>query len=136
MIRNIPNRYDLKTILNEFYPFFKNKFDVFYLPIDFKNKCNIGYAFINFVNPLHILPFYEIFNDKKWPRFNSDKICQLSYAKFQGKEELLAHFDKGSIMKICTEDKRPVILEIKNSNEELVLPMVTFNLTLEIFGKL
>ena len=36
MIRNIPNKYDQKLILKTLEPDFKNKYDFFYLPIDFK----------------------------------------------------------------------------------------------------
>jgi len=52
----------------------------------------VGYAFINFVNPLFILPFYENFNAHKWKRFNSGKICQITYARIQGLNAFLDHF--------------------------------------------
>jgi protein phosphatase 1 regulatory subunit 42 len=57
------------------------KYDFFYLPIDLKNNCNVGYAFINFVNPLFIVPFYEDLNGKSWERFNSEKICEITYGR-------------------------------------------------------
>ena len=50
-------------------------FDFLYLPMDFVNKCNIGYAFINFIDPVYILPFFEEMNGKNWSVFNSVKIC-------------------------------------------------------------
>lgn len=40
----------------------------------------------------YILTFYEKFYGKKWTRFNSDKICSLSYAKIQGKKTLIQKF--------------------------------------------
>ncbi|PJF19662.1 hypothetical protein PSACC_00533 [Paramicrosporidium saccamoebae] len=57
--------------------------------MDFKNKCNVGYAFINFVEPASIVTFAQRVLGKRWPRFNSDKICHLSYARIQGKLALL-----------------------------------------------
>ena len=81
MIRNIPNKYTKKMMLNEFNKNFRNKFDYFYLPIDFQNKCNMGYAFINFIDVNEVKLFFNEFNNTKWKRFNSSKICQIAYAR-------------------------------------------------------
>jgi hypothetical protein len=122
MIRHIPNKYTLKTITEEINQKFKNKYDVFYLPIDYNNNCNLGFAFINFINPLHIVDFYETFRGKKWKRFLSEKRCELAYAKIQGKHNLMIHFEKGIVMNSQTSDKRPLILDI---NEPF--PKITMN---------
>lgn len=53
---------------------FKGTFDFFYLPIDFKNKCNVGYAFINMLQPQFIPPLVARFNNKRWDKFNSEKV--------------------------------------------------------------
>ena len=87
MIKNIPNKYTISSFLEEINIYFKNTYDVFYLPIDYVNKCNLGFAFINFVEPLHILLFYELYRGKKWKKFKSDKICELLYAKYNNKKE-------------------------------------------------
>lgn len=85
MIKNIPNKYTQKMLLQTIDLKFKGHYDFFYLPIDFKNKCNVGYAFINFVNPLHsFAAFCEEFNLKKWEKFNSEKVCDIAYARIQG----------------------------------------------------
>lgn len=74
MVKNIPNKYSAKTLLQDLNIEFKDKFDVVYLVIDFDNNCNMGYAFINFIDPLYIVHFYEKFNGKSWRRFNSFKV--------------------------------------------------------------
>lgn len=79
MIRNIPNRYNDQMFLNELNEIFQFKYDCFYLPEDVntedgKHKTNRGYAFINFVHPLHILLFYEHFQDRKWKSCKSKKV--------------------------------------------------------------
>jgi len=74
MIRHIPNKYTLNTILEDINIDFKDKYDLFYLPLDFNNKCNLGFAFINFVDSFHILSFYDYFRGKRWKRFNSEKV--------------------------------------------------------------
>ncbi len=133
MIRHIPNKYNLYSFLEDINADFKRTYDVFYLPIDYKNNCNLGFAFINFVDPMHILGFYETFRGKRWRRFKSDKICELAYAKFQGKDELQTHFLNGSVIKLDSEDKKPVILDTPNPLPPVQIPLVRIIFNLEIF---
>lgn len=92
MIKNIPNKYTQKMLLEKIDEKHANRYDFFYLPIDLKNQCNVGYAFINFVDPVFILPFYMDLNGKSLGRFNSQKICQLTFGRLQGKKDLIANF--------------------------------------------
>ncbi|XP_078441646.1 protein MEI2-like 4 [Wolffia australiana] len=103
MIKNIPNKYTSKMLLASIDERHRGTYDFIYLPIDFKNKCNVGYAFINMVDPLQIIPFFQTFNGKKWEKFNSEKVASLAYARIQGKQALVAHFQNSSLM---NEDKR------------------------------
>jgi hypothetical protein len=122
MIKNIPNKYTINTFLEEINIDFKNKYDIFYLPIDYANKCNLGFAFINFVDTFHIIDFYDCYRGKKWKRFNSEKKCELLYAKFQGKKELINHFEKGKVLSFESEDKRPLILPTPNPFPKITIP--------------
>ena len=54
----------------------------------------------------------------------SDKICELAYAKFQGKEELKTHFLNGSVIKLDSEDKKPVILPTPDPLPLVHIPLV------------
>jgi hypothetical protein len=74
MIRNIPNKYKVSMFMEEINIDFKDKYDLIYLPIDYGNNCNLGFAFINFVDPMHIVHFFDTFKGKKWKRFNSEKV--------------------------------------------------------------
>ena len=96
MIRNIPNKYTLKSFSQEIEKYFSNKYDVLYLPTDKNNNCNLGFGFINFTDPFHIIHFYNKYYGKTWENFNSDKICELVYAKIQGKQKLLKHIQQNS----------------------------------------
>jgi len=98
MIKNIPNKYDQEMLLEALNKNFKGSYDFFYLPIDFKNKCNVGYAFINFIRPETVAPFHEEFNYKKWEKFNSEKVCKITYARIQGKLAFIDHFRNSSLM--------------------------------------
>jgi len=117
MIRNIPNKYNQKMLLAVLEDHHRSQFDFFYLPIDFKNKCNVGYAFINFILPKFIAPFYEGFHRRKWGKFNSEKVCEITYARIQGKTNLISHFQNSSLM---NEDPkcRPIIFGENGEQEE------------------
>ena len=133
MIKNIPNKYTISSFLDEINTYFKFTYDIFYLPIDYVNKCNLGFAFINFVEPFHIILFHELYSGKKWKKFNSDKICELLYAKFQGKKELIRHFEKGKVLLFESEEKRPLILATPNPLPKINLPYYFFDLFIKIY---
>ena len=116
MIRNIPNKYT-DTILKDALIEFEGKYNCLYLPFDYEKKINKGYAFINFVNPLHILYFYEKFNGKRWDQFESIKICELTRTHFQGINEMQKH------AKNYLAQKNPNFYMNKNeANENMIIP--------------
>ena len=112
MIRNIPIKYTDEK-LNEEFKEFHGKYDCLYMPSDYEKNGNRGYAFINFVNSLHILLFYEKFNGKKWIHFESSKICELNMAHFQGFNEIQKHAKNFKELKKTNFSK---------SNENMVIP--------------
>lgn len=84
------------------------RYDFFYLPLDLNNGCNIGYAFINFVDPIYIVPFYEDLNNQSWETFNSEKICQITYGRIQGKRNLVENVNKQPE----TRKIKPLVLDV------------------------
>ena len=182
MVRNIPNKYNQKMLLATIEDRHEGKFDLLYLPIDFKNRCNVGYAFINFISTSDILAFYvrrnptplaplapprvepavegcqgcegcegcevgggadaggvaeapralrpnaalapsqEEFNHKKWDRFNSDKVCEITYARIQGKISLITHFENSSLIHE-DEGYQPIIFASDGSGRREKLPL-------------
>ena len=88
MLRNIPNKYTLNNIVEEIDKSFWGKYDYINLPIDYERKLNLGYSFINFVDPMHIILFYETYYMKKWSKYKSDKKINLSFADKQGKKDI------------------------------------------------
>jgi len=109
MIRNIPNKYTQRMLIEQLDRENPGCYDFLYLPIDFKNTCNVGYAFVNMVSTDFLPAFYATLHNKRWERFNSEKVCEIAYARIQGLEQLLDHFKNSSLL---AEDKkvRPVIL--------------------------
>lgn len=108
-IKNIPNKYTKKMIMELFDKNFSGAYSFFYLPIDYTQKCNMGFAFIVFEDLKYIRPFCQQFNDKKWPKFNSEKICEIRYARLQKMEDLVSHFQNSSIMKQNDSQYKPFI---------------------------
>ena len=94
IIRNIPNKYTIPLILIELNEDFRGKFDTIYLPQDKIRDSNLGFGFINFINPFHLILFYEKFMGKKWNFFNSQKKCFLAYSNYQGKNDLVNYILK------------------------------------------
>ncbi|KAI0901799.1 RNA recognition motif 2-domain-containing protein [Annulohypoxylon nitens] len=98
MLRNIPNKVH-QSMLKEIVDRSSfGKYDFMYLRIDFANDCNVGYAFINFVDPLDIIPFVQAVGNQKWGCFKSDKVAEISYATIQGKDCLVQKFRNSSVM--------------------------------------
>ena len=93
MVRNIPIRYDIQILEKELKPFI-GKYDCIYTPYDYNHEGNKGYAFLNLTNPYHILSFYDFFISKSWLYFDSKKVCELNYAKFQGMEGVKRQVEK------------------------------------------
>jgi hypothetical protein len=126
MVKNIPNKYDLPLMLQTIEKNHKGKFDFFYLPIDPRNKCNVGYAFINFADPRAIKEFYTEFNGKRWEKFNSEKICDIKYARIQGKKALMHHFQYSNVMNQQDKKLRPYIpQEFEMMNNQKIKDLVT-----------
>jgi protein phosphatase 1 regulatory subunit 42 len=55
-----------------------------------QNKCNVGYAFINMVRPAYIPALVEELHGRRWPRFNSEKVCSISYGRIQVRSGFLS----------------------------------------------
>lgn len=123
MVRNIPNKYTQQMLLAEFADngHGPGKIDFFYLPIDFKNKCNRGYAFINFIDFRDIIPFHRQYFGQHWRVFNSDKICDITYARIQGKSGMLKRFENSALME-KDEEYKPLVFGSHGTEKGMRLP--------------
>ena len=124
MIRNVPIKYNTKVLEKEL-EYFNGKFDCLYIPFDYENGGNKGYAFLNLVNPYHVLLFYEVFQGKCWSFFESKKICELNFANFQGINEIKKH------AKHYKGTKRPTFYINTNNNTSIEVPKKYLHLILE-----
>ncbi|KDR75806.1 hypothetical protein GALMADRAFT_226457 [Galerina marginata CBS 339.88] len=121
MIKNIPNKMsdeDLTLYIGKVCP---RRIDFLYLRMDFKNGCNVGYAFVNFINVEDLLHFAKERLGAKWNMFSSEKVLQMSYANYQGKEALIEKFKNSAIMDE-RESWRPRIFYSAGNNQGLIEP--------------
>ncbi|KAK4433673.1 protein terminal ear1 [Sesamum alatum] len=120
MIKNIPNqlrRDFLLDFLDSYCYSYSLEYDFFYLPMDFRTKNNLGYAFVNFTTGGAALRFMQILQNYRWDivktdegSFVSKKICNITWARIQGKEGLVERFQNSTFA--CDDlDFLPVILD-------------------------
>ena len=116
MIRNIPIKYTDKMLQKELEAF-DGKYDCLYMPYDYEKGGNKGYAFINFIHPLHILLFNEMFQKKTWTHFESKTICELNSANFQGIAEIQKHAKNYKGL------KKPIFVVGLDASKKLEVPL-------------
>ena len=110
MLRNIPNKYTQRMLLDQLNGMgYEGKYDFFYLPIDFRNRCNVGYAFINFLAGETAMQFKKQFDGFKLTGFNSQKICEVSYARVQGLKANIQHYRNSPVNGIAVPEYRPLL---------------------------
>jgi len=107
MLRNIPNRYTREKLVERLDQGFKKDYDFVYLPTDFNSECNVGYAFINFRAPATCQRFMQEFNGVKTkdclPGFGSSKVCEVTYARVQGRDANMGNLRDVKFIEKLTE---------------------------------
>ena len=121
MIKNIPNKFKRDLLLKIIDQNFKGAYDLFILPTDANGYKNFGYSFINFTCSYCIPYFYFLFHNKKWSSTNSKKVCEITYSKIQGRNNLLSHYSSKIIFKNSEAKKH-------DSNNKYIIPNEYYNL--------
>ncbi|KAL1820318.1 hypothetical protein ACET3Z_015187 [Daucus carota] len=134
MMRNIPNQYsrdELMKFVDKCCAEHKLEYDFFYLPIDFSRHQNKGYAFINFTKPQYAKMFEQVMTGYIWgfnqlgdKSFTSKKICEITWAKIQGKDGFVNHF-KGSNFPCYCENYLPVVLSPPSNGDASLSKLTT-----------
>lgn len=129
MLRNIPNKYTRQMLVEQLYRAgFKGHIDYMYLPTDFANRCNVGYCFLNFRTPEARQHFVGAFDGVAaqtcLPGFNSYKICQVTKAKWQGRDENVRRLRSGpDLMAQLAGHPEWLPLLFDEQGDELPFPM-------------
>jgi len=100
MLRNIPNKYTRQMLIDQLHRAgFRGDIDYLYLPTDFANRCNVGYCFVNLRSSIARQRFTNTFDgiaaQTCLPGFNSYKVCQVTKAKLQGRDENIRRLKSG-----------------------------------------
>jgi len=129
MLRNIPNKYSREKLAAQLQTDgFGRDVDFIYLPIDFRNKCNVGYAFLNFRTPKACHRFAGEYHRRdateKLPGFKSRKICEVSEARCQGRQENIRRLQGSQVMQQLADRPEwlPLLFDTNGKVEEFCVP--------------
>lgn len=130
MLRNIPNKYTTKMLLNVLDRRFARQYDYVYLPVDFVNHCNVGYAFVNLKSAEMRVRFARHFHNQKvkevLPGFNSKKVlkqvCEVNKAKVQGAKENIRRIKQMNMLMTRLKD-HPDWVPLLFDNEGNAIPL-------------
>merc|ERR1719386_275152 len=89
------------------------KYLFFYMPCKEHRNVLAGFAFVNFISPEDVLKLYVMVKSGFWREVSSDMQSQsralaMSYARFQGQEELMKHFSSSAVLHEQDPEKRPI----------------------------
>jgi len=112
MIRNVPNRYSQRELINELKSLgFGGTFDFLYVPLDLGTMSNVGYAFVNFTENVWAEKCMEMLQNHRFKRHRqAGKVAAVSVAHIQGLEANLKHYEKSAVNTSRLRQRRPVII--------------------------
>ena len=93
----------------------ENSFDFLYVPLDFRNSAGLGYAFINLLDPKDTKVLYEKFHNKRWDERNSKKVCEITYARVQGRKHLIEHFSNAKFPPTAEKKFLPLVFRTRET---------------------
>jgi hypothetical protein len=82
----------------------------FYMPCKEHRNIPVGFAFVNFMSPHDVHKLYTMMKSDQWSeliRDSQSKAPAVSYARFQGHEELTKHFSSSAVLSRRNPEKRP-----------------------------
>ena len=111
LFRNVPNQLTrdmLVEILDSHG--FRGKFDMVYLPVDFKTNQALGYGFVNAVDSETSVRLFRVFEGfQAWP-VKSPKTCSVSWCERQGLESNVRVYRNLEVMRKATPEAwRPAL---------------------------
>jgi hypothetical protein len=110
MLRNIPNKYTQRMLLDQINSLgFEGTYSFFYLPRDVRTTANTGYSFVCFNDNGSAKLFMDKFSGYKLPGFNSQKVCEVSWARIQGLKANIQHYRNSPVNNFTAPEFRPLL---------------------------
>eukprot|EP00448_Togula_jolla_P037386 CAMPEP_0170621704 /NCGR_PEP_ID=MMETSP0224-20130122/28741_1 /TAXON_ID=285029 /ORGANISM="Togula jolla, Strain CCCM 725" /LENGTH=524 /DNA_ID=CAMNT_0010947977 /DNA_START=99 /DNA_END=1673 /DNA_ORIENTATION=- len=127
MVRNLTGSSARKDFLNFLEACgLHEKYMFFYMPCKEHRNVPSGFAFVNFSSPKDVLALFIMAKSGVWRRVVSDphaKEPAVSYARFQGQEELLRHFNSSVVLREQDPEKRPIFRSTEGGRlQEITAP--------------
>ena len=111
MLRNIPNRYTPRSLLEELLRDFSSRILFFYCPVDLETSLGLGYCFVTFRASEDFVRFRTVYHGRKLLRHRSGKVCEVAVAKVQGLEENLEFLSKSTALRKLPDIYKPVVFQ-------------------------
>jgi len=111
MLRNMPENYTRQTLLELIDTVgFAGKYNLIYLPMDFKNKNNLGYAFVDLISDGVAQIFFEAFSGFCDRGFSAEKECEVSWSTVQGYPAHIERYRNSPVMhSLVPDDFKPLL---------------------------
>jgi len=111
MMRNIPEDYTRQTLLELIdIVGFAGKYNLVYMPMDFKNKINLGYAFIDLISEDVAQKFFETFSGFCDRGFSLEKECEVCWSTVQGYPAHIERYRNSPVMHhLMPDDFKPLL---------------------------
>eukprot|EP00929_Paragymnodinium_shiwhaense_P120092 TRINITY_DN91998_c0_g1_i1.p1 TRINITY_DN91998_c0_g1~~TRINITY_DN91998_c0_g1_i1.p1 ORF type:complete len:587 (+),score=127.45 TRINITY_DN91998_c0_g1_i1:120-1880(+) len=87
------------------------KYTFFYMPCKEHRNIPAGFAFVNFSCSQDVLQLYLRVRNGLWREVCTEPMAKtpaVSYARFQGQDELMRHFSASAVLHESDPDKRPI----------------------------
>jgi hypothetical protein len=112
MVRNLAGpsaRKDFLKLLDDIG--LSDRYTFFYMPCREHSNELAGFAFLNLIAPHDVNVLHSMATNKVWRKAHNDKPAKalaVSYARYQGHEELVQHFRSSAVLYENDPEKRPI----------------------------
>jgi hypothetical protein len=105
MMRNMPEDYTRQNLLDLVDAVgFAGKYNLVYLPMDFKSKTNLGYAFVDLISGDVAHKFLEAFTGYSDRGFSIEKECEVCWSTVQGYPAHIERYRNSPVMHPAVPD--------------------------------